>query len=170
MQYKTKVQIVNYRPQTNGLVERQNRSILEHLRHYVSSTSTNWDLQLPFVQMSINSAISSSIGDSPHFALFHFDKRLPFDLPNTAVEDVDYSEYHSGLAKRSIEIHEYFRRKLEETNKNMVDKSWAKRHSNRDIRIGDKCYIQAVKKPHESKKLYPKWDGPYRVIKNSSSP
>ncbi len=74
-----KCNTVPYAPQANGKVERANRRTLDVLRFIVNSSSV-WDEFIPQVACSLNSAIHSSIGESPHFILFGTDKRMPYEF------------------------------------------------------------------------------------------
>ena len=53
-----------YHPQTNGLVERQNRTLVNKLRVYCSRYMTDWDKYLPQVVGVYNSTQHSTIGIS----------------------------------------------------------------------------------------------------------
>ena len=55
-----------YHPQTNGLVERQNRTLLSMLRVFCSRYMTDWDRYLPQVMGAYNSTQLSTTGVSPH--------------------------------------------------------------------------------------------------------
>ncbi|ROT77725.1 hypothetical protein C7M84_003587 [Penaeus vannamei] len=79
----TRVNILPYRPQSNGITERLNGSILTFMRSLVDTTSDNWDDLLLTIQSAINSTFHSSLGDTPHFLLYGSDKRLPYDLFQT---------------------------------------------------------------------------------------
>ena len=52
-------------PQTNGLVERQNRTLVNKLRVYCSRYMTDWDNYLPQVVGAYNSTQHSTTGISP---------------------------------------------------------------------------------------------------------
>ncbi len=76
----TKCNVLTYHPASNGMVERQNRKIIHHLRSLVgdvSSTSHEW---MPQVMASLNTSLHKSIGDTPHYIVFGQDKRLPFNF------------------------------------------------------------------------------------------
>ena len=60
-----------YQPQRNGLVERQNRTLVSMLRVYCSRYMTDWDRYLPQVMGAYNSTQHSIIGVSPHMMLKH---------------------------------------------------------------------------------------------------
>ncbi len=73
-----KANIAAYHPGSNGLVERQNRKITQHLRTLVGDVSTSWREWMPQVLASLNSSLHNTIGDTPHFVVWGQDKRLPY--------------------------------------------------------------------------------------------
>ena len=58
-----------YHPQTKGLVERQNRTLVNMLRVYCSRYMTDWDKYLPQVVGAYNSTQHSTTGISPFMML-----------------------------------------------------------------------------------------------------
>jgi hypothetical protein len=54
-----------YRPQTNGQVERDNRTILAALRAYVAKLQDDWDENTSAVAFAYNCRIYSSLGMTP---------------------------------------------------------------------------------------------------------
>ena len=58
-----------FHPQTNGLVERQNRTLVNMLRVYCSRYMTDWDKCLPQVVGAYNSTQHSTTGISPFMVL-----------------------------------------------------------------------------------------------------
>ena len=58
-----------YHPQTNGLVERQNRTLVSMLRVYCSRCMTDWDRYLQQVMGAYNSTQHSTTGVSPQLML-----------------------------------------------------------------------------------------------------
>ena len=69
-----------YHPETNGMVERMNRTLKEMVRKCVNTNQKNWDEVLPWVTMAYNSARHVTTKFSPHFLLFGCQTRLPIDL------------------------------------------------------------------------------------------
>ena len=66
-----------YQPQTNGLVERQNWTLVSMLRVFCSRYKTDWDRYLPQVMRAYNSTQHSTTGVSPHIMLSGLVKSLP---------------------------------------------------------------------------------------------
>ena len=73
---KLKIQhhrVLPYTPQANGIVERQNREILKHLRILsleFGAAYNEWTMLLPIVQFIVNRSTHSSLGMSPHSMLY----------------------------------------------------------------------------------------------------
>lgn len=59
-----------YHPQTNGCVERFNRSLKDTLRKLVNNDTSAWETQLPEALLAYRMAESQSRNSSPYFALF----------------------------------------------------------------------------------------------------
>ena len=75
------VHSTTYHPQTNGLVERQYRTLLSILSVYCSRYMTHWDRYLPQVMGAYKSTQRSTTGVSPHMLLTGHKKSLNFLLP-----------------------------------------------------------------------------------------
>ncbi|KAF8771470.1 Retrovirus-related Pol polyprotein like [Argiope bruennichi] len=67
-------------PQSDGMVERFNRTILNTLSLLVSSNQQDWDRKLPFFLLAYRSSVHETTGYSPTQMLFGRDLRLPADL------------------------------------------------------------------------------------------
>ena len=83
-----------YHPQGNGMAERSVRKVIQALRIYCEQKAI-WDMVLPEIVAMINATFNSTVGDSPHYAVFGFDRRNALssntrvtmnELPNQANE------------------------------------------------------------------------------------
>ncbi len=92
-----------YHPQTNGLVERQNRNLILMLRRMCSGRQDDWDLYVGRVMCAYNSTRHSTTGFSP-FMLWHGrKKRLPlmFLFPKREKGLPNCKEYPQNTFRRS---------------------------------------------------------------------
>ncbi|CAC5392160.1 unnamed protein product [Mytilus coruscus] len=69
-----------YRPQSDGLVERMNRTLIQMLSIFVNDNRNDWDDHLPFLLMAYRSTIQDSTGFSPFKMLFGRNMTCPLDL------------------------------------------------------------------------------------------
>ena len=79
-----------YHPQTSGLTERTNRTLLDSISMYCNTNQKNWSKVLPFIQLAHNSSRSISTGISPFFAMYGVEATLPIDLNLRLDLKVDY--------------------------------------------------------------------------------
>src|SRR5438046_10405902 len=57
-------------PQTDGQMERANRTVLQILRHFVNTVGSDWAQHLPTVEFGLNSTIHSS-ANTAQFAIIY---------------------------------------------------------------------------------------------------
>ncbi|UYV71173.1 hypothetical protein LAZ67_8002033, partial [Cordylochernes scorpioides] len=85
----------SYHPQTNGLTERLNRTLINMISMYVNTDQKNWDEILPFVTHAYNTTIQETTGYSPFFLLFGREPMSLLDDDNIPIDSNmnDYDEY-----------------------------------------------------------------------------
>lgn len=69
-----------YHPQSDGMIERFNRTLLSMLVFYVDANQQNWDTLLPYVMMAYRSSVNATTGFTPHKVLFGREMVLPVDV------------------------------------------------------------------------------------------
>ncbi|UYV75865.1 hypothetical protein LAZ67_13001600 [Cordylochernes scorpioides] len=82
----------SYHPQTNGLTEQLNRTLINMLSMYVNTDQKNWDEILPFITHAYNTTIQETTGYSPFFLMFGREPTSLLDDRNISV-DIDKDDY-----------------------------------------------------------------------------
>ena len=75
-----KTRTTPYHPQSDGMVERFNRTLPAMLSAYVSENHRDWDEQLPYVTMAYRSTEHETTGMSPNMLMFDREVSTPLDL------------------------------------------------------------------------------------------
>ena len=101
-----------YHPQTNGLVERQNRTLVNMLRVYCSRYMTDWDKYLPQVVGAYSSPQHSTTGTSPFMMLTGRERAMPltFIYPEYEGKKTSPQANVKEAIKRQQELNELCRR------------------------------------------------------------
>ena len=101
-----------YHPQTNGLVERHNRTLLNKLRVYCSRYLTDWDKYLPQVVGAYNSTQHSTTGIGPFKMLTDRERamRLTFFYPEYKGKKTSPQACVKEVVKRQQELNDLCRR------------------------------------------------------------
>ena len=154
-------------PQSDGMVERFNRTILNHLSMYVSRNQTDWDLHIPMLLLAYRSAMHEATGWTPSEMLFGRSLRLPCDLLFGKPQDAPSSpdQYVSNLEARLESIHRFARDRI-----NLVSDKMKTRYDARarepDFKEGDRVWLfNPTRRKGRCPKLQHNWDGPYTIIK-----
>ena len=69
-----------YHPQTNGLVERFNRTLAIMLSMFVSDHHKDWDEYVQYVVFAYNTVRQDSTGYAPFYLLYGFEARMVMDV------------------------------------------------------------------------------------------
>ena len=166
-----KTRTTPYRPQSDGLVERANRTILNMLKAYVADDQRDWDRHVPLCLMAYRTSVHQSTGVTPSTMMYGSDIRLPVDLVFGKPEiDKDERKTHYGvefvqeLEERLDKVHEFARNKMSVAGGNM--KKFYDRKINQNLYSeGDKVwYHDSRRRVGICNKLKNEWSGPYTVI------
>ena len=105
-----------YHPQTNGLVERQNCTLVSMLRVYCSRYMDDWDKHLPQVMGAYNSTEHSTTGISPHMMLTVHEKALPltFFYPQYEGKRTAPQTYVRDVIRRQQDLNDLCRRNTQQ--------------------------------------------------------
>ena len=167
-----KTRTTPYHPQSDGLVERMNRSLKDMLSKVVNSQQDDWDLRIPQVLLAYRTMVHTSTGFSPHRMMFGREARMPIDLMlPEAPGERKYSssmEYVEGTKNGFREAYEIARGNTNRAAQRYKDYYDAKSHGV-PYDVGDRVWLHIphVKKG-KTKKLTRPWHGPYVVIKRIS--
>ena len=167
-----------YRPQANGLIERQHREIKKHLRAIAAEYSLNfavtadnveiddWDQFLPIIAFKLNTTVSSVTKYAPIQFVLGYIPRLPQDV----AWNVESSQ--PKLVKNDSYLSWLNNVKQIVTDKAFINQQ---RYDQRKKRYFDRIYNKGYQQPfivgdivrykiYTSTKLSPQWSQPHKII------
>ena len=153
-----------YHPQTNGLVERFNRTLCESLAK-VSEKENEWDEHIESVLFAYRTIRHNTTKKTPFFMVYGREAILPMEETETGE---DFEE--NGIMKRIYDLINLVEERTEALEN--IEKSQEKQKEKHDgkikeetkFTIGEKVLLKDVAKEKQwSGKLSPKWKGPYYI-------
>ena len=160
-----KVFTTSYHPQTDGLVERLNGTLVQSLSQYVSSDQKDWDEHLPSVLLAYRVSPSEVTGDSPFFLLYGREPRLPMDVSLLPPKDLSASiaDHRARVVEHLETAQEVARANIQRAQQRM--KLLYDQTSNfPEYDLGQQVWVYSPKtKRGLSKKLRHLWHGPMRI-------
>ena len=155
-----------FHPQTDGQTERMNSVLEDMLRHYVSPDQQDWDLFLSLAEFSMNSCFKSSTGCTPFQLVYGKNPRTP------ASSLLDSICEENPTAKLTVErMHERLNRAKEcILAAQSRDKAYADRKTRpQTFEVGQRVLLSTknlrIAKSNLTKKLLPRFIGPFKVLK-----
>ena len=153
-----------YHPQTNGLVERFNRTLCEGLAK-VTEKENEWDKYIESVLFAYRTNKHNTTKKTPFFMIYGREAILPIDDINEGKEILE----EESLLKRIYEIINLKEDRSEVLD--IIEKSQEKQKKIHDekiiedkFEIGDKVLLKDTAKEKQwSGKLSQKWKGPYYI-------
>ena len=159
-------------PQSDGLVERFNRTLAQQLAIVTAKHQRDWDAHVPLVLMAYRSAAQDSTSCSPALLMLGREMRTPGEmmmgLPPDAPVDPPGFEYARKLQERLQSAHDFARRQLQSAG--------ARQKRNYDVHARGRHFSASelvwVYNPQRKKGRCPKldsnWEGPCRVLERLS--
>jgi hypothetical protein len=160
-------------PRCNLQVERTNRDTAKYLRAAILDANTkvtDWERFLPALTLSLNSAVNSATGKSPHEALLGYDPRVPLwpdvshilghkrnSLPADAAAYLDswatHLQHAREAVKASLQRHQALLRGRQPPDTSAFQ-----------FRANQPVWLRLQPLPPQNPKLQPKWE-PATVVR-----
>src|SRR6478735_5658475 len=164
-----------YNPQSNGLIERFNRTLTSILQKRSDEEKKDWDVYLPAALFAYRSIKQASTKQSPFFMTYGYEPKTPFDLDHHVYER-NSPKYEAILRHRTIhQIHNLGRireqaakaiAQVQATQKKAIEKKILEesRELKPPFKLGDLVLLYRDSLSTSwSAKLQDKWDGPFII-------
>ena len=163
---------IPYNPRHNP-TERTNQTIEVMLCSYLRDNQKKWDAHLPELQYALRSGVSAATGFSPHQLIFGKDLSLdgrhhilavPEDLEE--IPDVESRELHASSFKTMESLKDEVILRLQQAQEQSAVRYNLRRRELSYLagdKVMKKTYFKSDKQKGFSKKLAPRWTGPFAV-------
>ena len=155
-----------YHPQTDGLVERFNRTLTDMLAKTVTRDGADWDDHLPYVLFAYRAAAQESTRESPFFLLYGRDPRLPTETalsPPVDRKELNLGEYGHNLVNNLSQAWNNARDSIKWSQKRQ--KTVYDRKSKIVFKEGDRVFLyKPAAKSGKAHKFARPFHGPYRIL------
>ena len=154
-----------YHPQTDGLVERFNRTLKTMLKKTVNKEGKDWEKLLPYLLFAYREVPQASTGFSPFELLYGRQVRGPLDILNESWQGAMTSE--DSVISHILSIRGRIERMKELADINLLEtqkqqKKWYDKNSRKRVFFpGDRVLLLL---PSNCNKLLAKWQGPFKVL------
>uniref|UniRef100_A0A8D0DEN8 Gypsy retrotransposon integrase-like protein 1 n=1 Tax=Sander lucioperca TaxID=283035 RepID=A0A8D0DEN8_SANLU len=134
-----------YHPQTDGLVERFNKTLKSMLRKAVGEDGRNWDQLLPYILFAVREVPQSSTGFSPFELLLSYRPRGLLDIAKEAWEEQPCQrrtliEHVGAMRERMKAIYPMMREHLEASQRQQ-QASYNRSAQPREFKSGDRVLV-----------------------------
>lgn len=167
-----KINTSAWHPQTDGMTERFNGTLITMLSTCINTNQKDWDTFIPYVLYAFRVSRQDSTKESPYYLTFGRDPILPIDLSisTTNIPQIPVNSYAKELASRLHDAYVLARANME-------------RAQSRQQEYYDRTHIEAptysagqlvwlftrprAVKPLIKKFLFP-WQGPFTIVRQTS--
>ena len=161
-----KTRTTPYHPQSDGMVERFNRTLVKMLSMFVDDNHRNWDEQIPYVMMAYRATEHETTGMSPNMLMLGRETSTPldiiFEMP-PAIKSVPTSKWVWELKERLETAHRFVRQYTGESmNRQKMNRD--RKMSYEVFESGDNVYVFfPIRRIGCSPKFTGYWRGPFQV-------
>lgn len=158
-----KLNTTAYHPQTDGLVERFNHTLVEMLSQYVNEHQTDWDVYVGGALFAYRTAKQRSTGVTPAMLMFGRELRQPLDEALQLTRPGDASASAAEIARKIQSNVERAKESLARSREAQARYYNAhRRHVT--FQVGDKVlWFKPMRRQGLVAKLAHQWNGPYVV-------
>ena len=155
---------VVYRPQSQGMVERMNRQIIDQLTKRLKQFGDTWPQHMHYVALAHNASPAARTGESPNLVFFGRELPIPAftDFAVNTLRNKHVKEYVDELKRRVKMVHEAVHSHAKATSAKTAE-AYNRKVKHTPHEPGDLVYYKQAQK--DRTKLDPKYAGPVKVAK-----
>src|SRR5262249_8818583 len=150
-----------FHPETDGQTERTNRTVEQILRIFIDYRQTNWDSVLPLIEFVINNQRSATTGHSPFFLNTGQHPMVVMEDSNIPRVQQTIEAIRSALVLAKDVIRQAQDRQMQYANSSREDKTF---NVNDFVWLDTEHITEANQHQRPSRKLAPRWAGPYKIL------
>ena len=162
-----KTRTTAFRPCSNGLVERFNRTLNEMLCTTAKENPLTWDKRVHLLTMAYRGTPHESTGFSPNYMVFGKELYMPIDVMVGSPDDSsnqDELDYVTGLRERIEDAYDVAREHLQ-TSANRQKRYYDLRANESPYKPGDLVWtMNKTRKKGKCPKMQMRWNGPLVVL------
>ena len=163
-----KTRTTPYHPQSDGMIERFNRTLLTMLSLAAVEDETHWDVKLPMLMMAYRSSQHETTGASPYSLMFGRELRLPVDLmfglPETETSP-NTNQYALKLRERLENAYHHTREHTQAQQQRQKD-LYDQRACGSPFKVDDLVWLHQPAVPRgQAHKFHRPWKGPFKIVK-----
>lgn len=165
-----KLMTVPYHPQTDGLVERFNRTLISMLATGVKEHNEPWNELLPYIVFAYNTAVHASSGKSPFEVIYGRPPEYPIDnVLQTTLDTNVAGPFDPEIVQERLKTARKLALQCSDSAK-IRQKHYYDKNSDRiKFDLHQPVWLVNSRKPKGVEgKLEPHWIGPYMVIRQLS--
>ena len=163
-----KTRTIAFHPQSNSVIKRMNRTLLNMLAKCIDEDQTNWSVKLPFVLMAYRSSVLESTGFTSQYLVFGHEISLPLHLMYRPPPSLTLTDVLDWVSPKE----EAFRQAYGLVRRNATAQQ-RRRNNLYNRRVHGPTYKDfehvllhyPVVLPGKSPKLSSPWRGPYEILK-----
>lgn len=160
-----KTRTTPYHPQSDGLVERFNRTLIDMLSMAVKDDEQHWDLHLPSLLFAYRTSTQATTGTTPFELMFGRNARLPEDVLFPIPAATECPDKYADVVRRRLQlaygqVQQHTKRRLQQ-QKAIYDLT----AQGKPYCVNDYVLLHNPVVPRgASRKLHRPWQGPFKVI------
>lgn len=164
-----KTRTTAFRPQSDGMIERMNRTIIAMLKSFATDCQLQWDMYISGLMLAYRSSVHSSTGQTPNLMMFGREFNMPVDLmlgrfPGQR-EVSNVPEYVADMRTALEDSHEHARKHLQTAMKRQKVQ-YDKKVSGNAYKTGDGVWLLDKRL---KQKLSDSCTGPYVILEKVGS-
>ena len=164
-----KTRTTPWHPQSDGMVERFNRTLETMLRQTIQTNQSDWDLQAPICCMAYRASVNETTKQTPNMLMLGRELPMPSHLqvqcPDVKPKKPDIHAYVQEMEERMQASHKVARENADKGMRHQK-RQYDKRAGVPQLKIGEVVWLyNPTKKVGRSPKLQSKWEEEPYVVK-----